>query len=96
MKDEGLKASAHLIISGRVQGVYFRACTREEAIRHSISGWVRNSPDGKVEAHFEGLKDDVQQVVNWCRKGPPSALVTGIELNWGEYSGDFPDFSIRY
>jgi acylphosphatase len=63
-----------------VQGVFFRDDCRREAVSAGVDGWVRNRPDGKVEAVFEGEPDAVERLVSWCRRGPPSARVTGIEV----------------
>jgi acylphosphatase len=86
----------HVYISGMVQGVAFRAKTRSEAVRHNVSGWVRNLPDGRVEAVFEGKPEDVDRVVAWCRIGPSMAAVTNVEMREEAYTGAFTDFSIRY
>jgi acylphosphatase len=86
----------HVTVTGRVQGVAFRAKTRSEAIRHNVSGWVRNLPDGSVEAVFEGKPEDVERVVSWCRTGPSLAVVEQMESREEPYSGAFKDFSIRY
>ena len=88
--------SAKIIVSGRVQGVFYRARTQERARAHGIAGWVRNCPDGRVEALLEGDREAVSRVITWCRQGPPSAHVTGLEVSWGEASGEFTDFSIKY
>lgn len=87
---------AQVIINGLVQGVNFRACTRYEASRLGIGGWVRNLPDGAVEALFEGEKKSVEQIVGWCYQGPPGARVTNVEIVWGPYKGEFQHFDIRY
>jgi acylphosphatase len=86
----------HVTITGMVQGVFFRAKTRNEAIRNNVSGWVRNLPDGRVEAVFEGNPEDVDRVVDWCRIGPSLAEVTKVEMRGEAYTGAFTDFSIRY
>jgi acylphosphatase len=86
----------HVTIRGTVQGVAFRAKTRSEAIRNNVSGWVRNLPDGGVEAVFEGKPEDVDRVVGWCRVGPSLAVVERVEVLEESYSGAFKDFSIRY
>jgi acylphosphatase len=86
----------HVTITGTVQGVAFRAKTRREAIRNNVSGWVKNLPDGRVEAVFEGKNEDVDRVVGWCRIGPSLAAVTNVEMLEEEYTGAFTDFSIRY
>jgi acylphosphatase len=67
-------------VSGRVQGVFFRDDCRREAIGAGVDGWVRNRPEGRVEAVFEGEPGAVQRLIAWCRRGPPSARVTGIEV----------------
>lgn len=67
-------------MSGRVQGVFFRDTCRREAARLGVSGWVRNVPDGTVEAAFEGPADVVEQMVSWCRQGPPGAVVTDVAV----------------
>ncbi len=86
----------HVIVTGMVQGVFFRAKTRNEAIRNSVRGWVRNLPDGRVEAVFEGKPEDVDRVVEWCRIGPSHASVAQVAAVEETYSGAFKDFSIRY
>lgn len=86
----------HAMLSGRVQGVFFRAKTRETARRNDVSGWVRNTADGRVEAVFEGQAQGVEQVVRWCRGGGPrNARVDDIRLQEEVYQGEFDTFSIR-
>ncbi|MGD0159008.1 MAG: acylphosphatase [Candidatus Bathyarchaeia archaeon] len=91
-----MKAKAHVFISGRVQGVFFRSETRHEAAKHGVSGWVRNLPDDRVEAVFEGEQEDVKKLLEFCKNGPPGAEVTGINVTWRTYSGEFRGFEIRY
>ncbi len=91
-----MKVRAHVFISGRVQGVFFRAHTREQALKRGVTGWVRNLPDGRVEAVFEGEEDDVRSVIEWCRHGPPFARVENVEVEWEDYRGEFETFSIVY
>ncbi len=86
---------AHVIVSGLVQGVWFRASTRDVALRLGLRGWVRNRPDGTVEAVFEGPRDRVEQAVAWCRRGPPAARVEHCDVIWDEPQGEGP-FAIRY
>ena len=69
-----------VVVSGRVQGVAFRASTRAEARRHGVEGWVRNRADGRVEAVFEGAAEGVATLVDWCRAGPRFARVEGVEV----------------
>ncbi len=90
------KVQAHVIISGRVQGVYYRALTREQAQALGVSGWVRNRPDRKVEGVFEGDKEKVDKLISWCRQGPPAADVTSVDVNWGNYTGEFSGFKIAF
>ena len=73
------RVRTHLLISGRVQGVCFRAETCRMARTLGVAGWVRNLPDGRVEAVFEGPDDAVREISQWCRSGPPGALVTAID-----------------
>ena len=87
---------AHAIIHGVVQGVFFRASTREEAVRLGVGGWVRNLPDGSVEALFEGEKLKVEAILGWCHKGPPGALVSTVDITFTLYKGEFKRFDIRY
>ena len=68
-------------VTGRVQGVSFRWYAVREARRLGLAGWVRNEPDGSVAAHLEGPDDAVQEMVAWCRQGPPAAAVDGIEVD---------------
>jgi len=90
------KARAHIFISGRVQGVFFRQNTRKKARELGISGWVKNLPDGRVEAVFEGPKEKVEEMIEWARQGSIIAQVDGIEVFWEEYKGEFNDFVIKY
>ena len=90
------KGRVHLIIKGFVQGVFFRAGTRETAVRLNLTGWVGNLPDGSVEAVFEGPVEKLEQVVAWCRQGPRGASVTDVDEKWQDYTGEYKDFSVRY
>ena len=87
---------AHVYVHGRVQGVFFRATTRDKAIALGVKGWVKNCLDGSVEAVFEGEKDAVEKMINWCKKGPEGAFVNHIDIRWEKYSGEFDEFSIIY
>lgn len=91
-----MKVRAHVFVSGRVQGVFFRSETRYEANRRNVAGWVRNTSDGRVEAVVEGEKEDVEKVIDFCRRGPPGARVTKVDVQWEGYTGEFRDFKIRY
>lgn len=90
------KARAHAIITGRVQGVFFRLETQKAAQRIGVSGWVRNKRDGSVEAVFEGDRDMVDKALEWCREGSPMSSVDRVEVDWEEYTGEFPDFNVTY
>jgi acylphosphatase len=86
---------AHVVVSGIVQGVFFRASTRDTAVRLGLSGWVRNVPDGGVEAVFEGPEPLVREALAWIAHGPPSAVVERAETTWEEPAGE-PGFRFRY
>jgi len=86
----------HLIIAGRVQGVFFRAHTQEVAHKLGIVGWVRNTPDGNVELVAEGEKAALEKFLEWCNHGPPSAMVTDVNMEWQKGTGEFKKFEIRY
>lgn len=76
------RVRAHVFISGRVQGVNFRAHTRDQARRGSVEGWVRNLADGRVEAVFEGDRAAVQRMISWCYSGPSHAQVEHVAVEW--------------
>ncbi len=78
---------AHIFVTGRVQGVGYRASC-EDAAGTSVAGWVRNCADGRVEAVFEGTKEAVERVIAWCRRGPPAARVTDVAVNWETAQGE--------
>jgi acylphosphatase len=73
---------ARALVSGRVQGVFFRDSAREVARRLGLTGWVRNRPDGRVEAEFQGARDAVDEALDFCRRGPDLAVVDDIEVAW--------------
>jgi acylphosphatase len=83
-----------VLVSGRVQGVFFRDSCRREAQRVGVGGWVRNLSDGRVEACFEGDDDVVQRLVEWCRTGPGAAYVTDVEAIDEDPQGE-SDFRVR-
>lgn len=87
---------AHVFVSGKVQGVYYRANTRDTAREKNVSGWVRNLDDGRVEAVFEGDEDAVEAMVEWCHEGSPRAEVEDVEVEWEEATDEFDGFEIRY
>jgi acylphosphatase len=89
-------ARAHVIVIGIVQGVFFRVETKRAADRIGVTGWVRNRPEGTVEAVFEGEREKVEAAINWCRKGPPSGRVDELQLTWEPFQGEFSGFDITY
>ncbi|HPJ94598.1 MAG TPA: acylphosphatase [Deltaproteobacteria bacterium] len=86
----------HLTIHGRVQGVWFRATTREMAQKYRIMGWVRNTTDGSVEAHIQGEESAVDKMLSWCRQGPPGARVDDVDVRDVDLMDDYKAFNIRY
>jgi acylphosphatase len=90
------RVRVHVLIEGRVQGVFFRASTRDEARARGLTGWVRNLPDGRVAAVFEGDQRLVEDMLRWCHKGPSYAYVDHVEVEWQTYQGDLTDFRIVY
>ena len=85
---------ADLLISGQVQGVFYRASAQQEAMRLGLSGEIRNLPDGRVEAIVEGPKERIEEFIQWCRRGPPSAEVDDVGVRWSAARGDFRTFMI--
>lgn len=90
-----MKKRLHLWVSGRVQGVFYRANTEEVARRLGLTGWVRNLPDGRVEIVAEGEEDGLQKLIAWCRQGPPAARVSSVEVEEEAYTGEFVQFFAR-
>jgi len=91
-----MKTRIHIWINGCVQGVYFRFAMQNEALKHSITGWVRNTQDGWVEAIFEGEETAIQQMIAFCHKGPPYAKVDHVEVIPEKYRGEYNRFEIWY
>ncbi|MGB9683447.1 MAG: acylphosphatase [Candidatus Bathyarchaeales archaeon] len=91
-----VKVRAHVFVSGRVQGVFFRSETKHEARLRGVMGWVRNLPDGRVEAVFEGEEEAVKELIEFCRRGPPGARVVKVDVKWENYTGEFRSFEIGY
>ena len=89
-----MKARVRLVVSGRVQGVGYRQQAVVEAGRLGVHGWVRNLPDGRVEALAEGDKDAVEALVSWCKHGPKLARVDELKPSWEPYRGEFSQFKI--
>jgi len=91
-----MKARAHIKVTGRVQGVYYRSTAKEVAVEKRLTGWVRNLPDGSVEIVVEGEKEKIEEFIKWCWKGPPLAIVKNLEVKWEEYKNEFNNFEVRY
>ncbi len=89
------KLRAHVLVSGGVQGVFFRSTTAHEAEKLGITGWIRNLADGRVEAVFEGEELNVKELVDFCRRGPRGARVTSVNVTWEPYTGEFKTFEVR-
>ncbi len=96
MKTTTAHLRAQVIIHGLVQGVWFRASTREQALRIGVGGWVRNLSDGTVQALFEGEKKKVEEIIAWCHRGPSGASVSKVDISWEPYRGEFKQFEIRH
>ena len=94
MREPAPRVRARVWVSGQVQGVYFRAFAEEEATFRRVAGWIRNAPDGRVEAAFEGSRDAVEAMIRWCQRGSPAARVTGVEVEW-EDARDARGFHVR-
>ena len=88
------RVRAHVFVSGTVQGVYYRANTREAARERGVDGWVRNLDDGRVEAVFEGPRGAVEELVEWCHTGSPAATVEGVEVEYADPEGE-EGFAVR-
>jgi acylphosphatase len=86
---------ARVTISGRVQGVFFRDSARKKAEGLGLAGWVKNTPDGRVEALFEGPSRNVREMVDWCECGPSQASVESVEVDFAEARGDLEGFEVR-
>jgi acylphosphatase len=89
-------ARARILVAGIVQGVAYRQSAAWEAERLGLAGWVRNLPDGRVEALAEGPRERVESLVAWCWRGPPSARVSQVEVAWGPAVGDLQGFRITH
>ncbi|MBD3388124.1 MAG: acylphosphatase [Candidatus Altiarchaeales archaeon] len=87
---------AHVIVRGRVQGVFYRQSTRDKSLATGVSGWVRNLRDGSVEAVFEGDPGSVKEMVSWCRRGPPTSRVEAVDVDWNEKPEGLAGYEVRY
>lgn len=86
----------HVFVSGRVQGVFYRAFTREHAVKLGLKGFVRNLRDGRVEAVFEGDEEKIKKMIELLKRGPKHAIVEHVEVIEEEYAREFDRFEIRY
>jgi len=91
-----MKLNVHVLVSGQVQGVWFRASTKQKAEQLGLTGWVRNTPGGSVEAVFEGEEKIVKEMIEWCHRGPPLAKVENVEVKKQSPTNGFDGFSVRY
>lgn len=87
-------ARVHLYVTGLVQGVAFRQSAVFEAERLGLAGWVKNLPDGRVEAEAEGKREKVEVFARWCEHGPTGARVEWVDAQWGEAKGREHEFTI--
>ena len=92
--DNDDRVRAHVLVSGTVQGVYYRANTRDTARELGVDGWVKNLADGRVEAVFEGPENAVEEMVEWCHTGSPAAKVEDVEVEYDDPEGE-DGFQIR-
>ncbi len=88
--------SLRILVSGRVQGVFFRQAMKAQAVLNSVRGWVRNLEDGRVEAVLEGEAGGVDALAEWCRRGPANAIVQDVEIRPETYTGRFSGFDVLY
>ncbi len=89
------KAQVRIVVRGRVQGVFFRAATAQEARGLGLGGWVRNRADGAVEIRAEGARRNLEMLVVWAHQGPPAARVADVEVEWKEYAANWRDFDVQ-
>tara|TARA_B100001750_G_scaffold3457_1_gene2788 strand:+ start:214 stop:492 length:279 start_codon:yes stop_codon:yes gene_type:complete len=86
----------HLLVSGKVQGVFFRQALKVVAKKNNVSGWVRNLKDGRVEAELEGYSESINSVIEWTHIGPANSHVDNIEVNNEEFKNEFSTFDVLY
>ncbi len=89
------REQAHVYVSGQVPGVFFRDSTREKAEQLGLTGWVKNLPDGRVEALFEGPSEKVREMVRWCKEGPSHAEVEDVDAEFEASQGSLTSFEVR-
>ena len=86
----------HLLVSGKVQGVFFRQATKVVAIKNNVTGWVKNLENGEVEILLEGDDKNVNSVIDWCRNGPANSRVDEVKIEQQEFSGQYSNFEVSY
>lgn len=91
-----MKVRAHIFVSGRVQGVFFRAETRRRARKLGLCGFVQNLSDDRVEAVLEGEKEKIEKLIKWVKRGPFFAKVNDFQVDWQEHRGEFNNFEIKH
>jgi acylphosphatase len=91
-----MKARAHILVTGRVQGVFFRDHTQKWASSLNLTGWVKNVRSGQVEVLAEGDKEKIEELINKLKEGPPLAQVEKVDVNWEEHKGEFKDFRVTF
>lgn len=91
-----MKGRAHILVKGRVQGVFFRDHTQKYATAQEVTGWVRNLPDGRVEAVAEGERENIEKFIELVKQGPPLSRVEDVEIGWEVFRGEFSDFRITW
>jgi acylphosphatase len=91
-----MEIRAHVYVSGRVQGVFFRDHTQRWASSLGLKGWVRNLHDGRVEAIVEGDREKIEELIANLKQGPPMANVTNVEISWEDFKGEFDGFRITW
>jgi len=87
---------AEIVVSGVVQGVFFRSTAAERATLAGITGWTKNMPDGTVKIVAEGSGKQLDELIEWCRRGPPSARVFSVDVKWENPTCEFDSFNIAY
>jgi acylphosphatase len=91
-----MKKRVHLIVSGRVQGVCYRMYARDEAEGAGLTGWIRNLHNSRVEAVAEGPEPELKRFAEWCRRGPPHAMVANVVEEYSDATGEFDSFHVTY
>ena len=91
-----VKSSVHILVTGKVQGVFFRQATKVIAIKNHVTGWVKNLESGQVEILLEGKDQNVNSIVEWCHNGPANSRVDEIKIKQQKFSGQYSNFEVRY